>query len=128
MATDNLNHPPRVAFQPYVFSMPAVNRVKLPGAVFMSFVNRTHDIACGAMTLIDMLECDDLNVTLADGDEKPLLTSADKSNVRRMLSATFQMMAEHCDETRKWAYEAHTPEGRKAAVEAAARSAAKGHN
>ena len=116
MATENINPPEADTtptgpmFKPYVFSRKEVDSAHLPGHAVMQFVNLTHDIAAGAQVVSGLLEWDDGR---EDFDEQRLLTSDDRSKLRRLTSASLGLLLEECYRMRDWSYETHTEQGRK---------------
>lgn len=104
------NTPAEPMFEPYVFSRQEVNNAHLPGRAVMNFVNLTHDIVAGAKVVADLLEWDDGR---EDFCEQRLLSSNDRSKMRRLTSASLGLLLEECYTMRDWAYENHTEQGRK---------------
>jgi hypothetical protein len=134
MTIDTVNQPApavhrsKYAFEPFVFSQNAIDQVKLPGLAVMRLVDLTHDVALGAKTLVELIEWSELiEQNLEDSDTpetdpRPVLSPGAKANLQRMVTASLTMLIAECESesTRKWAYEIHTPEGRRASAKHAA--------
>jgi hypothetical protein len=135
MTTDTVNQPasavyrPKYAFEPIVFSQKETDHVLLPGMAVMQLVDLTQDVALGAKTLVELIEWSELIEERLDDsdtpetDPQPVLSPGVRANLQRMVTASLTMLIAECESARKWAYEYHTPEGRREAAEYAAHKA-----
>lgn len=113
-AVDSTSCPTDTAiFEPFQWHRDEVERAKLPGRAIMSFATKAQDISTGAKTILEILEADEL---AEDADRRRLLNEAHRGHLLRMVITSLGMLGETSDEIMEWAFEHHTPEGRKEAA------------
>lgn len=98
-----------VIFEPFQWHRKETENAMLPGGAVMRFAGVVKDLSLGAMTILEILEHDELAET--GGDQK-MLNKCDASRLMRMAISSLQLLGEDADEVAEWAYEHHTTEGK----------------
>lgn len=103
-------------FQPVKLSRDEIDSARLPGSAVRSFADDVHDITAGAVSILRLIEWDDLreddHETDPDAHPAPVLGAYHRNVLLRLVATNMDMLCQQADSINKWAFEQHTPEGK----------------
>ena len=82
--------------------------VKLPANAVMRLMGLARDVTFGGLSLLELLEWDDLREA---ADETKMLPAAHRSDLTRLLIASLTLLGQDVEKHMAWAYDYHTAEG-----------------
>lgn len=118
--TNGLQENMQPAHMRYTWHRKEIDAVDLPGKVVMQFANSVMDIAHGLGSLNSLLAENDLNTD----EGKTLICVADANSLQRLAVTCADNLTEKTYSFLEWAYEIHTPEGRKERIKKMAKTLA----
>jgi hypothetical protein len=104
---------PKFAHEPHIWHRSVVDKAQLPGRAVATFANHVVNIAGGLQCVSSLLA---ENQDLTDGEDPerpPVLTPNDCNMLQRLITASLADIQEKAHDILTWAYEQHTPEGKK---------------
>lgn len=116
MSANDFTPSNNVIFEPFQWHREETENAMLPGGAVMRFTGAVKDLSLGAMTILEILERDEL---AEEGGDPKILNKCDASRLMRIAIASLRLLGEDADEITEWAYEHHTPEGKQERQEAA---------
>ena len=106
---DELQEDMQPAHMRHTWHRSAVDAVDLPGHVVVRFANSVMDIANGLASLNSLLAENDPGTD----EGKTLMSAADANSLQRLAVTCADNLSEKTHSFLEWAYEIHTPQGRK---------------
>lgn len=110
MSVDDFTPSNSAIFEPFRWHREETVNARLPGGAVMLFAGAVQDVSLGAQTILEILERDELAET--SGDQK-MLNKCDAGRLQRMAISSLRLLGEDAEEIMKWAYERHTPAGKR---------------
>lgn len=127
MAKDTLNQDKsdEPLYGAFRFYQSELDQAEIGGKAACDFAARAGNVAMGVRTILEILHDEDLRrMNRGDGEDdpkfRPLFSPYDQEALQRLATESMRALTESSDHFLKWAYECHTPDGRKARADAAA--------
>lgn len=123
MADSNVDHDQskEPLFKPFRFYRKELDSIEVRGSVACDFAARAGNVAMGVRTILEILHDEDLRRDCR-GDEhdpdgvqpyRPLFSPSDHESLQRLAIESMRSLIEDSEKMLTWAYEHHTPKGKK---------------
>lgn len=106
-------------YEPFTIGNEEVDRANLPGVAVRRYADHVAAISDGVRVMLTTLQWNnDLKQAKEESEHpekemNPPLDNSDIFNIHRMMLASMEMLSNESEELMDWAYNYHTPEGRK---------------